>query len=96
MAKVKIVRVDNEFKGGDISYYRTGEGDYDNYPARHRVDGPAYIGPGGSEMWMQGGVRHRLDGPAHIYPGGTEEYWIEGKRYDRDKFLEYVEQYGLG
>lgn len=50
----------------------------------HRLDGPAYVGHDGSEVWFQNGELHRdiADGPALVdeYDGGViEEFYEHGQ-----------------
>lgn len=49
---------------------------------RHRIDGPAFIGLGGTEAWYHLGRHHRIDGPAITFADGTSEWWLNGRRVD--------------
>jgi hypothetical protein len=44
----------------------------------HRLDGPAYIGADGSQVWFVNGKCHRLDGPAYIGADGTQQWFVNG------------------
>lgn len=48
---------------------------------RHRLDGPAYIGPEGTQEHWVDGVRHRTDGPAVVRPDGSVSYYEDGLRH---------------
>lgn len=52
----------------------------------HREDGPAWIKPDGTELWLIKNQLHRTDGPAVVYPDGEVEYWVEGKEFSKEDF----------
>ncbi len=45
----------------------------------HRDDGPAWIEPNGTQIWVQHGEYHRDDGPAVVEPDGTQLWYQDGK-----------------
>lgn len=51
----------------------------------HRIDGPAWIGPDGSQQWYLHGKRHREDGPSIIWADGHQEWWVNDKRMHNNK-----------
>lgn len=85
-------------ENGDEEWYKDGK--------LHRENGPAVIVnnrnwylndkitlkcEGQIKYWYQHGKLHRNNGPAIIYPNGQEEYYIEGKKYTKKEFLEYLD-----
>lgn len=47
----------------------------------HRIDGPAYVHPNGTDEWWQHGKLHRVDGPAVTYTDGSEFWYQHGQRH---------------
>jgi len=58
----------------------------------HRLDGPAFIYPDGTQSWWLNGKYHRTDGPAIIYVDGTEEWYLNDRKYS---FTDYCKQLKL-
>jgi hypothetical protein len=50
----------------------------------HREDGPAIIGPDGSQKWYVNGKRHREDGPAYIGSNGRQLWYLNNKNITKD------------
>ena len=48
----------------------------------HRLDGPAIIYPGGTQLWYCNGELHRTDGPAVEWHCGSKEWWLNGIEQD--------------
>jgi hypothetical protein len=57
----------------------------------HRLDGPAYIIPDGSQCWYLNDKLHRLDGPAVESDDGYKEYWIHGNDLTEEEFNEITQ-----
>lgn len=61
------------------------------YGKLHRVGGPAHTTRYSLE-WYQNGKRHRTDGPAIVsLAAGRVEFWVNGKRMDREEFLQHFD-----
>jgi len=54
------------------------------YDKLHRIDGPALVGPSGTEEWYINGKRHRENGPAITWANGSEEWRVNGKLHRED------------
>ena len=50
----------------------------------HRLDGPAWIHPNGTEYWVQDGDLHRLNGPAVIRHDKRLYWYVKGKNITRE------------
>ncbi len=62
---------------------------------RHRLDGPATLGPNGYEGWYENGKIHRLDGPAIVQSDGREGWWIRD-RCITDKVKKWIKDNEVG
>ena len=74
--------VPNNYTG--IAKYPNGLKEWYLNGKRHREDGPAYEGAGGSKGWYLNGKTHRVGGPAVEYPDGLKEWYLNGKRHRED------------
>ncbi len=52
----------------------------------HRDNGPAIEYSEGKKVWIVNGRTHREDGPAITF-FNSEEWFIDGKRFESDKYL---------
>ena len=52
----------------------------------HRVDGPAWVWPRGTQYWSRHGRFHFAHGPADLYADGTLA-WYEDGQFLRERHL---------
>ena len=69
---------------------------FDSDGWKHRDgDMPAFITTTGYMSYRKHGKLHRSGGAAIIAAYDHEEYWLDNKYYTEDKFINYLNSYGI-